>query len=508
MSKWVQTHLPCPECPSTDAYSIDKDGVGFCFSCNKPFGKKGNELSEDTTYTYEYLPRRGITKETHEFFGVLTQINDKGVPVSVAYPYANGSTKVRTLNPKGFFSRGAMSEASGWAAEKFPAGSAKAITITEGEDDAMSVWQMLGRYPVYSVRSATSAVADVRRDFDKLNSFEKIYLALDNDNPGKKATQELAAIFGFQKVYHVKLAPYKDAHDFLEAGKITEFRNSWYNAGRFLPEGIKSSFSDIDGILDRASKEPGVSWPFPTLTALTGGLKRGRAYLISGLEGIGKTELFHATEFHLAKNDPDANIGILHFEEPTEDTIKKQAGYELRVPAHADDSNISIEEIKAAFRKVAGREDRIHFLEHYGSEEPDVILSKIRFLVAACQCKYIFLDNITVLTTGRMQDSATKELDWLSTRLVMLAKELRFVLVVISHENDNEQTRGSHNISKVFDVWVNLKRNLKSDNEYLRRVIYATIFKNRQSWKTGPAGRFIYDPATSVLSEINGDLPT
>lgn len=510
MTKWASVHQPCPDtkgCGSTDAYSVDLDGVGFCFACNKPFNKEREVELDDQKYTYEYLPRRGINKETHEFFGVQTRINSEGKPVSVAYPYPNGALKVRKLDKKEFYSHGPMSEASGWAKDRFPAGSAKSITITEGEDDAMAVWQMLGKYPVWTPRSSSSAVADARKDFEYLNSFDSVYLCLDDDEPGRKATHELADIFGYQKAYHVKVAPYKDARDFLEAGRERDFKNGWYNARRFLPEGIKSSFSDVDAILDNASKEPGQPWPFPTLNLMTGGLKRGRSYLVSGLEGIGKTEVFHATEFALATNDPDSNIGILHFEEPLHDTIKKQAGYYLRTPAHSDDSNVSIEEIKEAFRKVAGRPDRIHFLEHYGSEEPDALLSKIRFLVAACGCKYIFFDNITIIGSGRLNGNRTEELDYLSTRLEMMVKELNFVLVMISHENANEETKDCKNISKVCDVWINLKRDLKHENEYLRMLIHVTLFKNRQMWRTGPAGRLIYDPETATLSELTNELP-
>ncbi|HEY6018530.1 MAG TPA: DnaB-like helicase C-terminal domain-containing protein, partial [Candidatus Paceibacterota bacterium] len=391
-------------------------------------------------FTYEYIARRSISKETHEFFNVKARINSEGKPTAVEYVYPNGAIQVRRLDKKDFFSVSgpdvpSMSEASGWAKDKFPAGSAKAITIFEGADDAMSGYEMLGKYPVYSVRSASSALRDVRTDYDYLNSFEKIYLALDSDEPGQKAAAEIAAVFEFNKVYHVKLAPYKDATDFHEAGKTQEFRNCWFNAARFLPEGVVSSFSEIDAILDNAANEPGHPWPFKTLNYLTDGIKRGRAYLLSGLEGIGKTEFFHAVEYDLAKTDPGANIAIIHLEEPTDENIRKLVGYELRTPTTFADCSIPVEEIKATYRKVAGRDDRIHFYNHYGTDDPDVLLAKIRFFVAACQCKYVFFDNITITATGRMQDDERKELDYFSTKLEMLVKQLKFALIAISHEN-------------------------------------------------------------------------
>jgi twinkle protein len=235
-------------------------------------------------------------------------------------------------------------------------------------------------------------------------------------------------------------------------------------------------------------------------------LKRGRSYLLTGLEGIGKTELLHATVAHLCETDGDANIGVLFFEEPPDDTLKKQAGYKLQRDCHTDDSSVTDQEVKNAYREAFKRPDRVHVVEHYGSEDHDILLSKIRFLVAACGCKYVFFDNITLMGAGRGSNKVD-DLDYLSTRLEMLTKELNFVLIFISHENANEETKDCKNISKVADVWINLKRDLKHENDFIRRIIHVTIFKNRQNWKTGPAGRLIYDPETAVLSELTGELP-
>lgn len=464
-------------------------------------------------YSYEYLPREGITRETHEFFDVKTKIDAEGRPVSVAYPFTDETKQVRILNPvdpkRRFFSEGSMSEQGGWPVGRFSAGQSKAITITEGLDDAMAAYQMLGKYPVYAVRSASTAKRDVRQDYDYLNSFEKIYLALDDDEPGRKAAGEVASIFDINKVYHVKLAPYKDAKDYTKAGKVKEFQQVWWNATRFLPEGIVSSFEEIDGILDKADDNPGVAWPFPTLNALTDGLKLSKTYLFSGLEGTGKTEIFHAVEHCLIKDHPDANIGIIHMEEPLDENIKRLVGYELRQPCHFSDSVVSRDEIKKVYRSLALRPDRLHFYNHFGSDDPDVLLDKIRYLVAAAGCKYVFLDNITIVVTGRNPDDERRELDYLSTRLEMLVKELKFCLVMISHENDMEFTRGSRNISKVADVWINIKRDIQTENEFLRRVIHLTVKKGRGCRGTGPAGKLLYHPETGILSEwIEGELPT
>lgn len=462
----------------------------------------------DDTSTYQFVARRRITAETHERFNALTRVSPEGQPLEVGYEYPKGSFKVRSLTSKRFRTTGDMANEGGFGPNLFPAGSSKAITIVEGEDDCMSVWQMLGDYPVYSVRSASSARKDCAKDFEYLNSFEKIYLALDNDGPGKAAAKEVAAIFDATKVFFVSLNPYKDPHEFLEAGEEKLFKKVWYGAKRYLPEGVVSSFSDIDKILDGADTAEGFPWPFPTLNEKTEGIKTGKSYLISGLEGIGKTEFFHAVQYHILKHDPEANIGILHLEEPVDISVKSLAGYELQQPLIFDDCQVPRDTVKATFKALAGRDDRVHFYQHFGSDEPDALLQIIRFLVAGCGCKYIFFDNITLTATGRTSNDTVQMLDYLSTRLEMLVKELNFALLFISHENDNEATRGSRNISKVVDVWINIRRDVKSEDPFGRNIQTITLFKNRGGHGTGPCGRLFYDADRATLYELSQELPT
>lgn len=469
-------------------------------------GEPTHEKSQN--FTFEYVGRRGISKETHEFFGVKAAIDGQGRPVSVAYPYPNKSSKVRRLAEKAFYTVGDFSSASGWAKNLFPAGSAKAITITEGEDDAMSVWQMLGKYPVYSIRGATSGLRDVRADYEYLNSFERIYLCLDDDDPGRKATAEIASVFGFGKIYHVRLSPLKDAHDYLEAGKVKDFRTVWYNASRYMPEAVVSDFSEIDLEFDKKKNLVRFTWPWSSWQKMTGGIEINRQYIITGLEGTGKTEELHEVIHHLLKTYPDLNLGILHMEEPLTDTIKMQVGKVLKKPIHLDEYAIPDDEIKKHYRELFQRKDRVHFFKHFGSEETDVILNTIRFMVAACGCQVVLFDNYQHAVTGRTKDRDTEALDYLANRLESLVKELPFALVAISHENDDEKTRGSRNISKEADVWVNVKRDAENPNEHLRNIQYITFKKNRQAGRTGPAGKLFYDQEKATLSEMTDELPT
>ena len=461
------------------------------------------------TFTYEYLPRRGISKETHEFFGVKTQIDSTGKPVSVAYPHPLGYHQIKTVDRKDFWYIGEnRGKSGGFCTNLFPAGSAQSITITEGFDDGMSAWQMLGKYPVYPVKSASSALSDVRHDYEYLNAFEKIYLCLDDDEPGQKAASQIASVFGPGKIYNVRLAPLKDATDYLEAGRGKDFKNIWWNAVRWMPEQVISSFKDVFAELDKHKDLVRYEWFAPGLQEKTGGIEEGRQIIITGLEGTGKTEIINQEVDYLLDKYPALNIGILLGEQPIDEFVKVTVAKRLKKPVQRAGHELPLEELKTHYKNIVQREDRVHIFRHVGSEDTEVITAMIRFMVAACGCKVVFFDNYQHFVTGRTKDRNTEALDYLAVALEALVKELRFALVSISHENDDELTRGSRNISKEADVWLNIKRNIGAAEEAERNTQHLLFKKNRQNQKTGPAVPLIYNPETTILSEVSMELPT
>lgn len=452
-------------------------------------------------FTFEYLPWRNITKDTMEFYRVKTKVNDVGQPVALGYPYSDDSFKVRYLDKKDFNFINHSTALPLFGMAHFSAGQARSITITEGEADALSAFQMLGsKYPVVSIKGATSAKKDCTAARDYLNSFDRIYLAFDNDEPGQKAVKDVASLFDFNKIYHVKLTRFKDANEYLQNNAADEFRNVWFSSRRFLPEGIISSFAEFDKILDTDDTKESAAYPFPTLQGMTYGLRQGECTLFTALEGVGKTEVFRAIEVALCRTT-DHNLGIIHLEENEKRILKGMAGYELGVPCHLPDSGISKEEIKSAYKKIIKRDDRLHAYGHFGSDDPEAIIDKVRFLVSACDCRYVFLDHITMVVTGLPDQEQTKALDYLSTKLAMMVEDLNFGLVFISHVNDEGLTRGSRNISKVAHTWIHMDRNVTTESELERNTTHLTVRKNRFAGRTGPAGRLVFDPSTFILKE-------
>lgn len=446
-------------------------------------------MSEE--FTYEYLPIRGIEREALRFYDAKTKVDRDGKPISIGFKYPNGSYKVRNLSEKSFYTQGDIGKSGLFGRDKFDARSHKYVTITEGELDALSLYQVLGKVPVVSVQSSSSAVRDCTVDHSWLNSFERIYLAFDADAPGRDAAEAVAKLFDYAKVYLVKFTKYKDANEYLQHGEEAELKNIWWNSRKYTPEAIKSTLADFEAIL-KAETKPGVSYPFPTVTEMTYGIRTGETVLITAPEGVGKTEVIHAIEHHLLKETSD-NVGAIFLEVPQKRHLQNLAGIELRRPAHLPDSGCSEGEVLAAVEKILQKDDRLYLYNHFGSVDPERILDTIRFLVSACGCRYILLDHISMVVSGLAGEDERRTLDYLATKLEMMPRELDFAMVVVSHVNDLGQTRGSRYISKIADVRIDLRRDLENNSPIVEFFIKD---KNRFGGVTGPAGKYTFDRYT------------
>lgn len=490
-SKLIESKLSCPECPSSDAYCLYDDGHGYCYSCTyykPPEGRDGE-------CTYEYLPLRGISKRTLEFYDVKTKVDAEGKPMSVGFVYPNGAVKVRLLGEKIIYwspKRGTQPGLFG--RNKFAAGSDRSITITEGEFDALALQQAIG-HPVVSVQSSGSAVRDCVADLSFLESFDRVYLAFDSDSVGREAAVRVAKLFDFRKVYHVKFSNRKDANEYLLAGEVDELRNIWANARKFLPETVVAISRDVAAQILSAQPKTGVPYPFPDLNTMTYGMRTGESVLITAQEGVGKTEFMHAIEYQLLRGTND-NIGAIFLEEPKAQHLRALAAIELKKPVHLPDTGSTELEVLDAVEKAVGQDERLHVYSHFGSDDPDVLLGTIRYLVSGVGCRWILLDHISMVVSALSGEDERRALDYIATRLEMMVKELDFGLLFVSHVNDYGQTRGSRYIGKIADIRVDITRDVMHSDLALRNTITVSVPKNRPIGMTGSAGSYLFDQYT------------
>lgn len=501
----------CPLCvkegrdTSQNNLAVYDDGHKYCYAGHGLI--EGNKETFDplsSEYTYEYLPWRGINKETFAKYNVQTKVDPEGKPICLGFIYPN-NVKIRNVASKDFFwkDKEQPNEPGLFGKDRFSVGDSKYITITEGELDALSLHQAI-RGPVVSVQNASTGVRDCISDRSFLNSFDRVYLAFDNDAPGRELTDKVARLFDFNKVFRVRFDKYKDANDYLQHGEEAVLRNLWNNAKRYQPDNIVSDLSDFEKIL-REKVHEGIPYPFSALNQKLYGMRTGESILITAQEGVGKTELMHAIEFQLLKETTDA-IGAIFLEEPKQRHLQALAGLQLQAPVHLPDSGYSADQVATALREVLGVDERLFLYSHFGSDDPESLLDTIRFLVTARGCRWILLDHITMAVSGLAGEDERRALDYFSTRLEMMVKELDFGLIMVSHVNDDGRTRGSRYISKVADIRIDARRDIQHSDSVVRNTTELVVSKNRFAGKTGFATNLLFNPETYSYAQIETDV--
>lgn len=466
-------------------------------------------------YIRKVIAHRGISEKTYNRFGVATKfevIDGVEQPDSTGFPYPNGAIKVRGWNDKTrIFSTGDMGSATLFLKNYFDKSAHRCITLTEGEYDALAAAQILqNESAVVSVRSSSSAVIDCKREWDYINSFEKIIVNFDNDTPGQEAAKKVLGLFDFKKTYNLCLERHKDANAYIwedkgdyasnmiDEGKL--YYEAWKSVRRHTPDNILSGNRDLRKALDHDREAVLGTWPTEDLQERLYGIHAGEVIILKAQEGIGKTSFFRFMEDHLLKTTKHP-IGLIHLEEDTGTTLKGMAAYYSQTPVHIPNTHVSTDDIFKIIEKINGKDEgRIHLRSAFDVEDEDAFINGVRFLVSVCGCRFIFLDHISWLATGGDDSDERKKLDRIAQRLKLLAKELNFALIMISHVNDDGKTRGSRYISKVGNTVISISRDITHVDEVERSKTFIMIEKARlMGAKSGPAGYVIYDPELQML---------
>lgn len=147
-----------------------------------------------------------------------------------------------------------------------------------------------------------------------LKSFDKIVLSIEHDDAGNSIAQRIANLYP-NKVYRMQHDTYKDANEFLEAGKKTEFFQAWFHAKKYTPENIYNSTDDFLKLYENHEDHMYVETGIQDFDALCLGLMQGHFTVFKAQTGIGKTEFMRYLEHNILKNYPDVPIAAWHMEE-------------------------------------------------------------------------------------------------------------------------------------------------------------------------------------------------
>ena len=451
------------------------------------------------------LRKRAIFEDTCQKFNVRFDATSQ----TLRFPYCNSSGQVIAFKEKTATKditwKGKNEDHQLFGQQLF--GGGKTIVITEGEEDAMSVWQARPNWPVVSVpNGANGARKSLERQLKWVLGFDEIILFFDNDSPGQEAAQSCASLFPHDRVFIARTDQYKDANEALVAKDTDAIRQAIWNKRQFAPKTVIDG-TDLFEIASRPLAGRDAAWPFDSLNAVTGGLRLRELVTVTAGSGVGKSTLCGEVAQGLV--DQGQKVGYIGLEEGLQRTALRLMSVKANKPLHIS-NDIPQEDFRKAFDASVGS-GHVFLRDGFGSVDPDAILNDIRFMTMAKGVRWVILDHLSILLSGNDSGDERKLIDVTMTKLRSFVEETGIGMILISHlrrpQNDKGhedggrvslgQLRGSHAIVQLSDLVVAIQRNLSAGESHSELV----VLKNRFNGKTGPAGFVSYNSDSGRMLE-------
>jgi twinkle protein len=464
---------------------------------------------------YRALIKRGITEETARKFGyTFNALNEKTVQVAPYYDADRNlvAQKVRFPN-KEFIVKGDLKSALPLFGQHLWGQGGKKVVVVEGEIDCLSVSQLQGnKWPVVSIpQGAQGAAKAIKKALDWLETFEEVILMFDQDEPGKKATAECAELFTPGKCKVASL-PLKDPSDCLMAGKGEDVIRAIWNAKTYRPDGIVSGMDLFDQVLIEDNVQS-IPYPWEGLNEKTRGIRQGELVTITAGSGIGKSAIVREIAHHLILQGE--TVGMIMLEESVKRTALGLMGISLNKPVHIERQGVSEDDMLDAFKNTLGT-GRVYLYDHFGSTEVENLLSRIRYLARSLDCRWVFLDHLSIVVSGLGDGDERRLIDNAMTMLRTLVQETGIGLILVSHLKRPEgkgheegaktslsQLRGSHAIAQLSDIVIGAERDQQGEDPNMTLL---RVLKNRFTGQTGEACHLRYDTVTGRLNETSPEF--
>lgn len=512
------------------------------------------------------VPERGVRKETLERFGVKVAVSqeDGKTPVAVYFP---------SYNQKGKITGYAKQDLTKGKEEKYHWSTVGTVTIgnklfgqnvsekqnrkrnnliiTEGQWDTLSVFQSLvdnvagtkyeGLEPlVVSIPMGTAnAVESILHNEGYVTSHDSLTIFFDDDHctpaelqrkimKGHEAREAVANALVGSGISLFTVTPedgYKDASDFLQAGKSTElaklvqFGRRPYSSEKI----VKAVDLDLEYLLEPRPEGIYVN-SFPKLMDKLHGFRPRELVLLTSPSGVGKSTV--CSIFASAFMEAGEKLGMIYLEETNKETMQRLIASKLKVNYLEFKNNplkeATKEQIEAAYNEIV-ENDQLVMLGHFGSLPISELMAKIKYMHLVEGCKFIILDHLSLVISGIAVKDERKELDMVMTELAAFCAANEVCIIAVSHINrsaaeqfkapklkdgeepkpywvqvSKEMMRGSSALEQLSFIILGLEPEINPDRS--RGRVRLTVLKNRPWSYLGVADAFkIDDESWEVL---------
>jgi twinkle protein len=310
----------CPECSKMGKKNdfsisiIPAAGKGHCWKCGTKFILRNatamGQDKKEKTYTppskanitaitdrgVQYFTNRRISQAAINHFKIAERNG------SVAFPYIfNGETvniKYKQISEKRYMqSPGGMHVVFNYDGAK----TYNAVIVTEGEEECMC-WFDAGFPYAVSVDSGAPNPSDkidkklecITNSFDLFENADVIYIAVDEDENGRRLQAELIRRFDTEKVKLISFGPHKDANDYLLYEGVDKLALLPGEAKDIRMDGVIYIDSVKERLWDmyRNGLPKGTTTHMPSIDQVWK-WREGEVTLVSGYANEGKSSLFN-----------------------------------------------------------------------------------------------------------------------------------------------------------------------------------------------------------------------
>jgi twinkle protein len=512
----------CPKCQeqgrdsAEDNMRVFKDtGLGYCIVCDEVVGKdeevkmlvktKPKEEKKDSKFLegeYCALPSRKISKATCEFYGYKVN-KQKKVHIAGYYDKKGDliMQQLRTTKKEFPIIGDKKGNDTLWGMHKFSPNDNLFITITEGQIDAMSIYEACGDYPVVSLpNGAGSAKNAISKNMKYLEGFKHVVLAFDSDEPGQKAIKDCISQFSPGKL---KIAKWrlKDASEMLQAGAKEEIKKSLWRAIEYIPEPVLTGERLLNTLKGYFRKT--LPWPWYTANQVIKPIYLPAIYTIAAWPEVGKTTIMASIMKYIIEKGN--KIGVISLEESIPKMVLKISDKVLGTKlSRIENRDLTDEEIEQA-RPIT---ESIVTYDHkeYGTSI-ETILENLPYIAQSLKCEFIIFDNLSFAASGTGDDER-RHIDKAMRAVKTSSVKYEYTLFNVCHLNDDDDDfrqatiRGSRGVQMYSDQVIYIGRDTESQDPLERNKVIFYVKKDREfGTDTGKSFELLYNPETRDFND-------
>ena len=469
--------IKCPQCGDTRknksqktmGVTINGEGTLYnCFHCGisgkialkksyikpvyMPVSKPEKRVNapENNEYFYNFLKKRGISKDIAKQYGVIggkKYFNGSGELPSIGFVYGENTDepdaiKWRGTETKCFTQEGAAQ--SFYGLEQLPE-DIETLVIVEGELDVLAL-ATAGIASVSCPNGAPMKVSVYEKDEaedkkyhyvwqskDLIEKVSKIIFAVDKDEPGEALAEELARRIGRAKCWEVKWPDdCKDANDVLIKHDAETLVSLIENATPVPLVGVYSADdydSQVDLLYEKGNGK-GASTGFVSLDELYT-IAAGQLSVVTGLPGSGKSEFVDALMVNLAQKE-GWTFCVASFENPVPTHIAKLSEKITGKPFFSGPTERMTKEESQEARKFI--KDHFVFVEQRDGSaiKIDDLLERTRLAVMRLGCRGVVIDPYNYIETSK-GDKEHQSISAMLTRVAAFAKAYDIHVWFVAH---------------------------------------------------------------------------